>query len=330
MSAPKDKDRYRFEQNVFKVSREKKDIKKALEEWELVDHKFNDDPTKKFQCICNSHPWKDQSTYYNPFTQLPVWVGSECAKKFKKHAKPGMKNGAAQSMFKDILTGMTADEKLQYKDIANILAYCQGVIDSLVAHVEEKLLEGIPVALEQLIECLTGIYQRQQELYLPAQHIASLLQRLKDRLRVLEIQALALAAEEAVRRQKEAEEAAARKAKHEAFLAEAAARRQKEAEEAEARKAEEERRLQQVAEQAAKYKREREERERQQRAERAERERKEQAERAARQQRIYEDNMERIQRAKEVIADVLDEHGTEDAYLLNLRIKCAAKVAARK
>ncbi len=325
MSAPTDKDRYRFEQNVFKVSREKKDIKKALEEWELVDHKINEDKNEKFHCICNSRPWKEQYFYYNPFTKFPIFVGSACAEKFKKHAKPGMGNAAARDMLKDILKGMTAEEKLQYKDIANILAYCRGVIDSLVEHIEQKLRAGTPLALEQLIECLTGILERQEQLYLPSQHIASLLQRLKDRLQYLEIQAAALEAEAAVRRAKEAEEAAAKKVKHEAFLAAIAARRQKEAEETEARRAEQERKLQmereRLAEQTARYERERKERQQREEAARKERLRQEEEE----QRRVYAANWQRLSSQEEEAARILQDHGSKRAYYEALAQAVAAK-----
>jgi hypothetical protein len=273
------KDRYRLGPNLFKLSREKKDIQKALEEWELVNHELNEDKNKKFHCICNSWPWAKKDTYYNPFTKNVIEVGSGCSDKFKKHAKPAMSNAAARDMLNDIMRWMTAAEKLEYTDIANMLAYCQNAIQNLVAHVDAKLRDGTPLALQQLIECLTGILQRQEELYLPTENIATLLQKLKARLVHLEEQAAAAAAA----REQEAAKQAKRQAEHEAWLQSqkvaAEERAAREAAEAEAREA------------AAAVRREREATERKQReaereAERREREENEAKERQERQERM--------------------------------------------
>lgn len=317
------KDRYRLGPNLFKLSREKKDIEKALEEWELVNHELNDDKDKKFHCICNSWPWKEKDTYYNPFTKNVIEVGSACSDKFKKHAKPAMSNPAAQDMLSEIMKAMSSAEKLEYTDIANMLAYCQNAIQNLVAHVDAKLRDGTPLALTQLIDCLSGILHRQEELYLPTENIATLLQKLKARLAYLEeqaaIRAAALAAAEAV----EAAERARLKLAEET-------RRQREEEARIAYQAEKERlRLEKLK---------REEEAARKRAEEAEEYRKRaNALLRAKQEREWAEELEivkrgetRLKHQKETANAILETHGSEDAYLLALREELAAKKAAKK
>ena len=112
MSAETNTARYKFEQNILKVSVSKL-LTDAIGEWDFREVEQTPENAK---CICQHTLHKEIHYYQNTKNGNVIGVGQDCAKKFRFLQKTRSNNGVLREIW-NLLKG-------EYNKIENIFLYC--------------------------------------------------------------------------------------------------------------------------------------------------------------------------------------------------------------